>query len=220
MSESRRSDDSVRSTLFMLFEDTYKTIKAPVEGLFKDRGSKFLAYAYPIEHENEVKPLVDNLKKEHFKAVHHCYAYRLGLDRSNFRVNDDGEPSGTAGRPILNTLLSQDITNILVVVVRYFGGTLLGVPGLINAYKTATIEALAVAEIYEKTVNDVYNVSFEFVQMNDVMKVVKEFSLKIRNQTYDNQCTMELEFRKTLTNQVIGKLEKIDGIVVEYLMTV
>ncbi len=204
----------------MLFEDTYKTIKGPVEGLFKDRGSKFLAYAYPIEHENEVKPLVDNLKKEHFKAVHHCYAYRLGLDRNNFRVNDDGEPSGTAGRPILNTLLSQDITNILVVVVRYFGGTLLGVPGLINAYKSATVEALAVAEIYEKTVNDVYNVSFEFVQMNDVMKVVKEFSLKIRNQTYDNQCSMELEFRKTLTNQVIGKLEKIDGILVDYLMTV
>ena len=204
----------------MLFEDTYKTIKSPVEGLFKDRGSKFLAYAYPIEYENEVKPLVENLKKEHFKAVHHCYAYRLGLDRNNFRVNDDGEPSGTAGRPILNTLLSQDITNILVVVVRYFGGTLLGVPGLINAYKSATVEALAVAEIYEKTVNDVYNVSFEFVQMNDVMKVVKEFSLKIRNQTYNNQCSMELEFRKTLTNQVIGKLEKIDGILVEYLMTV
>ena len=204
----------------MLFEDTYKTISTPSEGIFKDRGSKFLAYAYPIVHENEVKPLVENLKKEHFKAVHHCYAYRLGLDRSNFRVNDDGEPSGTAGKPILNTLLSQEITNVLVVVVRYFGGTLLGVPGLINAYKSATIEALAVADIIEKTVNDVYNVSFEFVQMNDVMKVVKEFSLKIRNQTYDNQCTMELEFRKTLTNQVIGKLEKIDGIVVEYLMTV
>ncbi len=204
----------------MLFEDTYKTIKAPVEGLFKDRGSKFLAYAYPIEHENEVKPLVDNLKKEHFKAVHHCYAYRLGLDRTNYRVNDDGEPSGTAGKPILNTLLSHDITNILVVVVRYFGGTLLGVTGLINAYKSATAEALTVAEVIEKTVNDVYDVSFEFVQMNDVMKVVKEFGLKIRNQTYDNQCTMELEFRKTLTNQVIGKLEKIDGILVEYLMTV
>jgi uncharacterized YigZ family protein len=204
----------------MLFEDTFKTIRTPAEGIFKDRGSKFLSYAYPIENENEVKPLVENLKKEHFKAVHHCYAYRLGLDRSNFRVNDDGEPSGTAGKPILNTLLSQDLTNILVIVVRYFGGTLLGVPGLINAYKSATIEALVVADIFEKTVNDVYNVSFEFVQMNDIMKIVKEFSLKIRNQTYDNQCTMELEFRKTLTNQVIGKLEKIDGIMVEYIMTV
>ena len=204
----------------MLFEDTYKTISTPTEGIFKDRGSKFLAYAYPIVHENEVKPLVENLKKEHFKAVHHCYAYRLGLDRSNFRVNDDGEPSGTAGKPILNTLLSQEITNVLVVVVRYFGGTLLGVSGLINAYKSATIEAMAVADIIEKTVNDVYNVNFEFVQMNDIMKVVKEFGLKLRNQTYDNQCTMELEFRKKLTNQVIGKLEKIDGISVEYLMTV
>jgi len=204
----------------MLFEDTFKTIRTPSEGIFKDRGSKFLAYAYPIKQENEVKPLVENLKKEHFKAVHHCFAYRLGIDRSNFRVNDDGEPSGTAGKPIFNTLLSQEITNILVVVVRYFGGTLLGVPGLINAYKCATIEALAMADIIEKTVNDVYIVSFEFVQMNDIMKVVKEFSLKIRNQTYDNQCTMELEFRKTLTNQLIGKFEKIDGIVVEYLMTV
>jgi uncharacterized YigZ family protein len=214
------SKHTIGSTLFMLFEDTFKTIRTPAEGIFKDRGSKFLAYAYPIEQENEVKPLVENLKKEHFKAVHHCFAYRFGLDRSNFRVNDDGEPSGTAGKPIFNTLLSQEITNILVVVVRYFGGTLLGVPGLINAYKSATIEALAVADIIEKTVNDVYNVSFEFVQMNDVMKVVKEFSLKIRNQTYNNQCTMELEFRKTLTNQVIGKFEKIDGIVVMYLMTV
>jgi uncharacterized YigZ family protein len=179
-----------------------------------------LAFAYPIEHENEVKSLVDKLKKEHFKAVHHCYAFRLGLDRTSFRVNDDGEPSGTAGRPILNTLLSQDITNILVVVVRYFGGTLLGVPGLINAYKSATAEALLLAEILEKTVNDVYSVSFEFIQMNDMMKIVKEFNLKIRDQTYDNQCTMELEFRKTLTNQVIGKIEKIDNILVEYLLTV
>jgi uncharacterized YigZ family protein len=204
----------------MLFEDTYKTIKSPAEGLFKDRGSKFFAFAYPIENENEVKALVDNLRKEHFKAVHHCYAYRLGLDKSNFRVNDDGEPSGTAGKPILNTLLSQEITNILVIVVRYFGGTLLGVPGLINAYKSATVEALSTADIIEKTVNEVYSLGFDFVQMNDIMKIVKEFNLKIRSQTYDNQCVMELEFRKNLTNQVIGKLEKIDNIEVEYLFTV
>ncbi|WP_435355510.1 IMPACT family protein [Emticicia sp. SJ17W-69] len=204
----------------MLFEDTYKTIKSPAEGLFKDRGSKFFAFAYPIEHENEVKDLVENLRKEHFKAVHHCYAYRLGIDKSNFRVNDDGEPSGTAGKPILNTLLSHEITNVLVVVVRYFGGTLLGVPGLINAYKSATAEALAKANIIEKTVNEVYNVNFEFVQMNDIMKIVKEFGLKIRKQTYDNQCSMELEFRKSITNQVIGKFEKIDNIAIEYLFTV
>lgn len=204
----------------MLFEDTYKTIKTPSEGLFKDRGSKFFAFVYPIEQESEVKALLEPLKKEHFKAVHHCYAWRLGLDRTNFRVNDDGEPSGTAGKPILNVLLSKDITNILVVVVRYFGGTLLGVPGLINAYKSATEEALNEAEILEKTVNEVYAVSFEYIRMNEVMKVIKEFDLKIRNQTFDNQCVIEIEFRKTLTNQVTGKLEKIDGILVDYLFTV
>ena len=204
----------------MLFEDTYKTITGSAEGLFKDKGSKFFAYAYPIEDESEVKDLVDQLKKEHFKAVHHCYAYRLGQDRTNFRVNDDGEPSGSAGKPILNVLLSKDITNILVVVVRYFGGTLLGVPGLINAYKTATQEALVNAEIVEKTVNEIYEVRFEFVQMNDVMKVVKEFGLKVKNQLFDNQCTLQLEFRRNMTNQIIGKLEKIEPIEIEHIATV
>ncbi|MDI9876275.1 IMPACT family protein [Flectobacillus rivi] len=204
----------------MLFEDTYKTITGSAEGLFKDKGSKFFAYAYPIEDESEVKELVDQLKKEHFKAVHHCYAYRLGQDRTNFRVNDDGEPSGSAGKPILNVLLSKDITNILVVVVRYFGGTLLGVPGLINAYKTATQEALINAEIIEKTVNEIYEVRFEFVQMNDVMKVVKEFGLKVKNQLFDNQCTLQLEFRRNMTNQIIGKLEKIEPIEIEHIATV
>jgi len=204
----------------MLFEDTYKTITGSAEGLFKDKGSKFFAYAYPIEDESEVKDLVDQLKKEHFKAVHHCYAYRLGQDRTNFRVNDDGEPSGSAGKPILNVLLSKDITNILVVVVRYFGGTLLGFPGLINAYKTATQEALAEAEIIEKTVNEIYEVRFEFVQMNDVMKVVKEFGLKVKNQLFDNQCTLQLEFRRNMTNQIIGKLEKVEPIEIEHIATV
>lgn len=201
-------------------EDTYKTIKSPAEGLFKDKGSKFFAFAYPIEQESEVKALIEPLRKEHFKAVHFCYAFRLGLDRTNFRVNDDGEPSGSAGRPILNVLLSKDITNILVVVVRYWGGTLLGVPGLINAYKSATEEALVEAEVIEKTVNEVYQVQFEYIQMNDVMKVVKDFDLKIKNQQFDNQCTIEIDFRKSLANQILGKLEKIEGISVEYLRTV
>ncbi|MEA5257613.1 YigZ family protein [Arcicella aquatica] len=201
-------------------EDTYKTIKSPSEGLFKDKGSKFLAFAYHIEQEAEVKALIEPLRKEHFKAVHFCYAFRLGLDKTNFRVNDDGEPSGSAGRPILNVLLSKDITNILVVVVRYWGGTLLGVPGLINAYKSATEEALLVADVVEKTVNEVYQVQFEYIQMNDVMKVVKDFDLKIKNQVFDNQCTIEIDFRKSLANQILGKLEKIDNISVEYLRTV
>ncbi|MEA5405455.1 YigZ family protein [Arcicella sp. DC2W] len=201
-------------------EDIYKTIKTPSEGLFKDKGSKFFAFAYPIEQESEVKTLIEPLRKEHFKAVHFCYAYRLGLDRTNFRVNDDGEPSGSAGRPILNVLLSKDITNILVVVVRYWGGTLLGVPGLINAYKSATEEALAEADVIEKTINEVYQVQFEYIQMNDVMKVVKDFDLKIKNQQFDNQCSIEIDFRQSLSNQILGKLEKIEGISVAYLRTV
>ena len=201
-------------------EDLYKTIKLPSEGLFKDKGSKFLAFAYPFENEIELKFLIEPLRKEHFKAVHFCYAYRIGLDRNNFRVNDDGEPSGSAGRPILNVLLSKEITNILVVVVRYWGGTLLGVPGLINAYKSATEEALTNAEIIKKTVNDVYQITFAYVKMNDIMKVVKDFDLKVRNQRFDNQCNIEVEFRKNISPNVIGKLEKIDEIIIEYLHTV
>jgi uncharacterized YigZ family protein len=145
----------------MLFDDTYLTIAHPADGVFRDRGSKFMAFAYPIASEGEIKHIVALLKKEHPKANHHCWAMRLTPDRSVFRVNDDGEPSGAAGRPIVNTLLSRELTNILVVVVRYFGGTLLGVPGLINAYKKATEEALAAAQVISKTVNDVYTIKYE-----------------------------------------------------------
>ncbi|MES2516858.1 MAG: YigZ family protein [Bacteroidota bacterium] len=200
--------------------DLYQTIQSPSEGLFKDKGSKFYAFAYPFTQESEVKSLIEPLRKEHFKAVHFCYAYRIGTDKNNFRVNDDGEPSGSAGRPILNVLLSKEITNILVVVVRYWGGTLLGVPGLINAYKSATEEALANAEIIEKTVNEVYQITYEYVQMNDIMKVIKDFDLKIINQKFDNQCVIEIEFRTSLSPQVLGKLEKIEEIEVAFLRTI
>ncbi|HZH54819.1 MAG TPA: YigZ family protein, partial [Sphingobacteriaceae bacterium] len=157
-----------------LFDDTYRTILKPSEGIFRDRGSKFIGYAYPMTDENNLKDLLGEVKALHPKARHHCYAYRLTPDRSVFRINDDGEPSGSAGRPILNTLLSYDVTNVLIVVVRYFGGTLLGVPGLINAYKAAAKEALDAAEIVEKTVNDIYELTFEYLSLNDVMRVVKE----------------------------------------------
>ncbi len=155
-----------------LFEDTYYTIEKPSEGIFRDKGSKFIAYAYPFEDESTLKDILSTIKSQHPKARHHCWAYRLTPDRSVFRVNDDGEPSCTACRPILNVLLSKELTNVFVVVVRYFGGTLLGVPGLINAYKSATIEALEEAQIVERTVQDVYDVHFEYVQMNDVMRII------------------------------------------------
>jgi uncharacterized YigZ family protein len=200
--------------------DTYKTIKSSSEGLFKDKGSKFLAFAYPFTQESELKNIIEPLRKEHFKAVHFCYAYRIGMDKNSFRINDDGEPSGSAGRPILNVLLSKEITNILVVVVRYWGGTLLGVSGLINAYKSATEEALTNTEIIEKTVNEIYQITYGYVQMNDIMKVVKDFDLKIVNQKFDNQCVIEIEFRTSLAPQVLGKLEKIGEIEVEFLQRV
>jgi uncharacterized YigZ family protein len=200
----------------MLFDDTYRTIEKPVEGVFRDRGSKFLALAYPINNENELKHILLPLKNEHPKANHFCWAIRLGIDRSVFRINDDGEPSGTAGRPILNTLLSHDLTNLVVIVVRYFGGTLLGVPGLINAYKTATEEALKLAVIIEKTVNDIYTINFEYLQMNDVMKIIKDDNLSIISQTFDNNCSITVSIRKTQVNQVLGKLSKINSVQTTY----
>lgn len=202
-----------------LFEDTYLTIEEPSEGLFRDKGSKFIAYAYPFREETAIKDIVAEVRASHPKARHHCWAYRLTPDRSVFRLNDDGEPSGTAGRPILNSLLSKDITNVLIIVVRYFGGTLLGVPGLINAYKTAAQEALNTAKIVEKTVNDVYRITFDYLHMNDVMRVVKEENLPIRKQEFDNNCALEIEVRKLLVNQIVQKLDKLDGIQYTYLYT-
>lgn len=204
----------------MLFDDTYLTIKAAAEGVFRDRGSKFLAFAYPITSDAEIKDIVTRLRAEHPKANHHCWAMRLGTDRSVFRINDDGEPSGTAGRPILNVLLSRDVTNVLVVVVRYFGGTLLGVPGLINAYKQAAMDALNNAAIIDKSVQDVYTLQFAHEQMNDVMRLVKENSLSVLSQQFDNLCTLQISIRKTKVNEVLGKLEKLQGVKISYDKTV
>jgi uncharacterized YigZ family protein len=201
----------------MLFDDTYRTIENPAEGIFRDRGSKFLAYAFPVISETQIKEIVNKLKDEHPKANHHCWAMRISPDRSVFKVNDDGEPSGTAGRPILNILLSRDITNLLVVVVRYFGGTLLGVPGLINAYKQATEDALKQAVVIEKTVNDIYDLAFDYLQMNDVMKVIKDDNLRVISQQFDNKCTMQIAIRKMQVNQTLSKLDKIDGLTVTYV---
>ena len=201
----------------MLFDDTYKTIAKPSEGTFKDRGSKFIGYAYPVTSESEVKNILGLLRADHSKARHFCWALRLSPDRSVFRLNDDGEPSGTAGRPILNCLLSADVANILIVVVRYFGGTLLGVPGLINAYKTAAQEAIKTAEVVEKTVNDIYRLKFEYLQMNEVMKIIKDDDLEISNQNFDNNCSLEITVRKSQLNQVLQKLDKVDRLAYEYL---
>ncbi len=195
----------------MLFDDTYRTIEKPSEGLFSDRGSRFLAFVYPVSAESELKEILSKLKNAHPKANHHCWAVRWGTDRLVFRVNDDGEPSGTAGRPILNVLLSRDLTNLVVIVVRYFGGTLLGVPGLINAYKSATEDALNKAAIIEKTVNDIYTIGFDYLQMNDVMKIIKDDNLTILSQSFDNRCSIQVAIRKTQVNQTLARLNKVNA---------
>lgn len=193
-------------------KDTYHSIKSEAEGLFKDKGSKFIAYAYPINKEEQVKDIIKALKKEHYSARHHCYAFRLGPNGEKYRASDDGEPSGTAGRPILGQLLSHELTNILVVVVRYFGGTLLGVSGLINAYKKATIDVLENAEEIEHIIEDIYSLEFEYPLQNSVMKIIKDYQLNIINSVYELDCKLEVAIRLNKTEEVVAKFSKVAGV--------
>jgi uncharacterized YigZ family protein len=197
----------------VLFDDTFQTISRQAEGFFKDKGSRFLAFAFPISGEAQAKQHLSDLRELHPKAVHHCYAYRLGTDKMSYRMSDDGEPSGTAGRPILNTLYSRNVTNLLVVVVRYFGGTLLGVSGLINAYRTATEDALDAAETVTKHFINRYEIAFSYPQMNEVMRIVKEMELIILTQQFEMECSMIVEVRVSATELFISRCQKIEGAV-------
>ena len=191
------------------------TIAEPAEAIYKERSSKFLTYAYPVESEEEIKELLDALRKEYYDATHHCYAYRLGPHGETFRANDDGEPSGTAGKPILGQLLSADLTNCLVVVVRYFGGTKLGVSGLIQAYKESTADVIAVSKIIEKAVDRIIKVDFSYISMNGVMRIIKDMNPRIDEQVFDNLCTMKLRIRESEADILIAKLNKVEGVTVE-----
>ncbi len=203
----------------MLFEDTYRTISKPSEGMYKDKGSKFIALAYPVSDEKKIKEKLDEVRKKYYDARHHCYAYRLGFDKLVYRINDDGEPSGTAGKPIFGQLLLNDLTNILVIVVRYFGGTKLGVSGLIKAYKTATIEALKKELIITKKVLDVYEVFFDYDQMNEVMKILKEDSIIQLEHRFDLKCMVKFSIRKKYTNDIYDRFSKIKNLRIKYLQT-
>ena len=196
-------------------KDSYKTIARAAETTYRQLSSKFLVYAYPVESEEEIKEYLDALRKRWFDATHHCYAWRLGPQGEHFRANDDGEPSSTAGKPILGQLLSQEVTNCLVVVVRYFGGTKLGVPGLIAAYKESTALVLSECEIVERTVDVRINVSFSYMAMNDIMRIVKDMQPRVVDQQFDNLCTMTLTIREGDSEQLIGRLEKVEGATVE-----
>jgi len=186
----------------MSLSDTYFTISKPSVSLFKDKGSKFYGFAFSVEDEENFKMHLETVKKEHPKARHYCYAYRLGMDDDNFRANDDGEPSGSAGKPILNVLLSRNLRNVAVIVVRYFGGTLLGVPGLINAYKMATIEAFEVAKLEERTINQSLKLAFNIQYMNDVMRIIKNHDLSIISQDYTDKYILNVEVRLSLLDEV------------------
>ncbi len=194
----------------MEYTDTYKTIGFPNEGLYKEKGSRFLAYAFPVTDEQQIKEIVADLKKEHHSARHLCFAWRLGPDLQSFRVNDDGEPSGTAGRPIFSQIQQHGLTDVLVVVVRYFGGILLGTSGLINAYKQAAADVLNNSSIIEKVVEINIEVNFDYVAMNDFMTIMKEFQVGMKESHFDNSCKVNFSVRKQLKNQIMERLGKID----------
>lgn len=217
-----------------MIKDIYNTISEESIGEFKDRGSKFVAYAYPAYSEEEWQERLAEVKKMHIKARHHCYAYRLGLDGNTFRANDDGEPSGTAGRPILGQIDSFGLTNVIVIVVRYFGGTKLGTSGLINAYKSSTMDALELADIIEKTVEDIYRLTFEYALMSNVMNAIKKQDLEMVRQDFGNIGIVEVAIRQSeveetlngMKAQIAGvrieeqdKWEEIEGLEVEYVFT-
>ena len=198
-------------------QDTYRTIAAPTEGLYKEKGSKFIALAYPVYTEDEVKDILAEVKKKYYDARHHCYAYTLGADKSRYRANDDGEPNHSAGDPILGQIRSADLSNVLVIVVRYFGGTKLGVSGLITAYKTATADALEQATILEKHETVLLQAHYGYPQMNDVMSLVKEYDLPVRDQQFELDCKLTIEVRKKLQEEVTAKLEDVEGVEVKVL---
>ncbi|MBO4818437.1 MAG: YigZ family protein [Bacteroidales bacterium] len=192
-----------------IIKDAYKSISARSEGLFKDNGSRFIALAYPVETVSEIKEIVDGLKKEYHDARHHCYAYRLGHEGKIFRANDDGEPSGSAGRPILGQIDSVGLSDILVVVVRYFGGIKLGIPGLIRAYKTSTSDALEKAEIIDKIAGTNYSLKFGYMDMNAVMKVLKDMGLPQTGQSFGETCSLQTRVRLSADTDFHERLEKV-----------
>jgi uncharacterized YigZ family protein len=199
--------------------DTYLSIEAPSEGLYKDKGSKFIALAWPVETEEQINEILASVKKEYYDARHHCYAWILGQLREHFRQNDDGEPSGTAGKPIYGQLLSAELTNVLVVVVRYYGGTKLGVRGLIDAYKGATADALHNAGIIEKIIHVQYQLDFDYLSMNDVMKILKDHDLPQSDHQFDLRCRLSFSVRRSLAAQIKETFEKIEGLSIQKIGT-
>ncbi len=197
--------------------DTYKTIKSPSEGLYKEKGSKFIAVAWPAGNEAEVKSILEETKRKYHDARHHSYSYVIGADSGIWRVNDDGEPSGTAGRPILGQIRSFGLTNVLVVVSRYFGGKLLGASGLTNAYKAAARSALSNAEITERIITENFELIFPYKSLSIVMKILKEYNIEQAEHNFDNECRMLIQIRLSLKESVLSHLSRIENLSVKQL---
>ena len=195
--------------------ESFRSITHLSQGIYKEKGSKFLSFAIPVKNVVEIKSILDIYRKKYYDARHVCYAYMLGADRSEFRANDDGEPSGTAGRPILGQINSSELTDILVIVVRYFGGILLGTSGLITAYKEAAADAIGQANIVEITVKNELTIRFEYPLLNDVMRIIKEYDVQIVNQQFEEQCSIKISVPKKVTELISIKLEHIFGVNVE-----
>jgi uncharacterized YigZ family protein len=199
--------------------DIYKTITSSSQGIYKEKGSRFVSIAVPVSSQEEIKPVINKIKKEHHEARHHCYAFMIGHERLSWRVNDDGEPSGTAGRPILGQINAFGLTNIIIIVSRYFGGTLLGVSGLINAYRSAAISAILNAELTEKTVHEYYEITYPYISMNDVMRILKEENIGQTEQSFDIECRILLDFRVSVKEKVLDRFSRIDGLTYRYIET-
>ncbi len=192
--------------------DSYKSIISPSKGIYKEKSSKFISFAYPVETEEEIKAIISSLKKEYFDARHHCYAYRLGHEGNIWRANDDGEPSSTAGKPIYGQLLSNELSDVLVVVIRYFGGIKLGATGLIRAYKAATLDVINNSKIVEKIASSLYEIKFDFEKLNEVMKIFKNLAISPLKQSFDNECIILTRVRLRDESKF---LQMLDGYIVE-----
>lgn len=204
----------------MLFSDSYRSISAPSEGQVREKGSKFIGFAFPVITETQIKDVLLRLRKEHPSANHHCYAWRIGADKTAYRTNDDGEPSGSAGKPIFSQILSHDLTNVLIVVVRYFGGTLLGIPGLIHAYKHCALVTLENARIIEKFIYEEYQIKFNFNDMSKVTRMLKDNEAKVITNSYDELNSIVFQIKKQNTGAMERAMEELYNTKLKHIQTI
>ncbi|HBE39962.1 MAG TPA: YigZ family protein [Bacteroidales bacterium] len=197
--------------------DKYSTVKAVSYGFYREKGSRFVSAAHPVKNENEIKLIIESVRQEHHEARHHCYAWAMGVEADKWRANDDGEPSGTAGRPILGQIRSYGLTNVLIIVSRYFGGTLLGVSGLINAYRTAAAIALENADIIEHYVCESYELTFPYQSINDVMKIIKEENIDQSDHSFDLECIINISFRSSSRQKILTRFSRIESLNYKFL---